>query len=303
MVTARFLLVLGLLLGTGSAWTDASGGSPTPAGFRIGVISERSGAPSHAIAQYGPMLDYLQDALRHTEIAVSELAVAEHLEEMRGWIAAGQIDALFESLIPSLKLEIETARIRPRLLVWRKGQRVYRTLFFTRQDSPIRQLQDLRGRSLAVESARSTSAFFLPKLTLEAWGMHLRPEGSRRSPEDILYSFAGSELNQAYWVERGKADAGAFNDGDWTRTPRTLRKRLRIFHRTPPLLRYLLSFRTDLPASIREPVEAALLAMHKDAAGRGTLTRASRITRIEPFTDADRAQLETWRARLADRPH
>lgn len=303
MLAARFLLALSILLGTGSAWTNTSGSESVPIGFRIGVISERSGAPSRAIEEYQPLLGELSERVRHAGVSVSELAVAEHLEEMRGWIAAGQIDALLESVVTTLRLEIETARIRPALLVWRKGQRAYRTLFFTRVDSPIRQLQDLRGRTLAFESARSTSAFFLPKLTLEAQGMHLKPTGAPHAPDDVLYSFAGSELNQAYWVERGKADAGAFNDGDWTRTPHRVRERLRIFHSTPPLLRYLFSFRTDLPERIREPVTAALLAMHEDEAGRSALARASRISRLEPFTETDRAQLAAWRARLADRHH
>jgi phosphonate transport system substrate-binding protein len=66
-------------------------------------------------------------------------------------IARGEIDALIEGVMPTLALERQTGLLDPELLVWRKGQRQYVTVFFTRKDSSIQELQDLRGRTIAFE--------------------------------------------------------------------------------------------------------------------------------------------------------
>jgi phosphonate transport system substrate-binding protein len=116
----------------------------------------------------------------------------------------------------------------------------------------------------------------------------------------VRYLFAGTELNQAYWVERGKADAGAFNDGDWERTPELVRERLRIIHATPPLLRWLLAYRRGYPREARRAVNGVLLRMHESAEGRAALAQAERIARFEPLAASDLATLDRWRATLAD---
>lgn len=267
--------------------------------FRLGVISEQPQAPGLMLRRYRSMRQYLQDWLKDSHIDVAEVAVATDLDEMQHWIEQGRVDALMESLSTTLTLEHKTGAIEPALLAWRKGQRAYRTHFFARTDSPIRRLEDLTGRSIAFESPRSTSAFFIPKLSIEHLGMRLRPAETAVAADAVAYRFAGSELNQAYWVQRGITDAGAFNDGDWERTPQSVRKDLRVFHTTPPVLRYLCSFHSRLNPSTREHVQAALVKMHEDPRGKAALQDAYEISRIEVLTAADQAQLKAWRAMIS----
>lgn len=270
--------------------------------FRLGVIQERPGDPTLPFVQYGELLDYLSGRLGEERIRVAGLVVAEDIESMGARIARGEVDALIESLMPTLTLERQTGLVRPALLIWRKGQREYRSLFFARKDSPIQRLQDLNGRSIVFESERSTSAYFLPRVTLQAAGLKLlrATDVPPTAGEAVAYRFAGSELNQAYWVERGKADAGAFNDGDWERTPPSVRSSLRVFHRTEPVLRYLLSFDRRLDPGIRSTVIQGLLEMSASSRGRVALDQAARIVRFETLTDKDEAQLEHWRRVLGE---
>jgi len=280
--------------------TSPARAAPPDPGFHMGVVSERPGYPDLTLEQYQPFHRYLTERLEAQGIPVGKLVVAAQLADMRQRIERGEVDLLLESLVSTLILERQTNRIHPALLAWRKGQRQYRTLFFTRKDSPIRTLADLRGKRIVFESKRSTSAFFIPSITLENAGVAIVPAQTDPIPQQTSsYVFAGSELNQAYWVGRGKAEAGAFNDGDWKSTPEAIRKDLRIFHTTPPILRYIASYREGLPPEDRDATTRILVEMSDTETGRAALAKASHITRIEPLTDTDRAQIEQWRQTLA----
>lgn len=103
-----------------------------------------------------------------------------------------------------------------------------------------------------------------------------------------------SELNQAYWVHSGRADAGAFNDGDWGRVPEGIRNDLRIIGRSRPILRWLFSVSTALPPEVQTALLEVLVDMYRDPQGQAALTAAERIAKIEYLSDADRANLDYW---------
>jgi phosphonate transport system substrate-binding protein len=168
-------------------------------------------------------------------------------------------------------------------------------VFFARRDAPIQRLADLRGRTLVLQVLRSTSAFALPKAELARAGIALVPADDPHAGRgNVRYVLAQSEINQAVWVLRGKGDAGAFHEGNWTALPERIRSQLRVFHETRPIVRGLLSFRTSLAVTARRRVERALLALDADTAGRVALERAAGITRLEPLTAADRRALRAW---------
>jgi phosphonate transport system substrate-binding protein len=119
-------------------------------------------------------------------------------------------------------------------------------------------------------------------------------ESDEASPDAVRYVFAGSELNQAYWVHRGRADAGAFNNGDWDRVPPAVKRDLRIIHATRPVLRWLVSYRADLPAHLTEAVASVMLGAHREAEGAAALEAAARIAKFEQLTASDQADLAYW---------
>jgi len=270
-------------------------------GFRLGVINERLDKPDHALSHYGALHAYLTEKLAARGVRSGDLVIAPNVNEMANRVANGEVDAVIEGVMPSLAIERRTGRLEPALLAWRKGQRQYHSVFFARKDSPIQGLPDLSGRTIAFEAPRSTSAYYVPKAALQAEGMKLASAESKGAATDsVRYKFAGSELNQAYWVHRGLVDVAAFNDGDWGRLPDRIRQDLRIVHRTRPLLRWLLSFTRDLDADTREQVIEVLVQAHEDESGRAALEAAARIARFEALTDADRDSLAYWSKVLGD---
>ncbi|NEV64348.1 phosphate/phosphite/phosphonate ABC transporter substrate-binding protein [Thiorhodococcus minor] len=272
--------------------------------FRLGVINERPDRPSFALEQYAPLEAYLHARLAERGFATTgEVVITRDLDEMSSRVETGAVQAVLEGVMPTLKLRQRTGRLDVRLLLWRKGQRQYHTVFFARRDSMIERLDQLRGKTIVFESPRSTSAYDVPRLALIEAGLNLvsavgNGVSDGHSPRDVRFVFAGSELNQAYWVHAGRADAGAFNDGDWERVPKTIQSELRIFHETPPILRWLLSFTAVVDPDVRDAAVEILLSMDKDPEGRAVLQAASRIAKIERLTDADRASLTYWEQAL-----
>ncbi len=263
--------------------------------FRLGVINELPDKPDHALRQYDRLHTYLERELAAKGIATGRLVIARSINEMANLVANGEVSAVIEGVMPTLVIARRSGGFEPALLAWRKGQRQYHSVFFARRDSGIRSLADLKGRTIAFEAPRSTSAFFVPRATLLAEGIGLAAvDNTAAAPDVVHYLFAGSELNQAYWVHRGRADAGAFNDGDWERVPETIRGDLEIIHRTRPLLRWLVSFTGAVDPAVRAAVIEALFNAEADELGSLALEDAARIKKFERLTDEDRENLAYW---------
>ena len=166
---------------------------------------------------------------------MGDLVIARDLDDLSRRLVRGDVDFVIETVFPTLVLQERSRCLEPSLVVFRRGQREYRSVFFTRRDAPIHSLRDLEGKTLVLQALRSTSAFALPKAELERAGLLLVPADDLRArPEDVRYVLALAEINEAVWVLHGKGDAGAFNEGDWAALPEKVRSQLRVFHETAP---------------------------------------------------------------------
>jgi phosphonate transport system substrate-binding protein len=277
--------------GTGGATPPPS--RPVP--LRLGVIAEEQNEPDRMLKAYGEMVARLRERLAPAKVSVGDLVIARDLDDLSQRLARGDVDMVVETVFPTLVLQARSRSLDPALVVVRRGQRAYRSVFFTRREAPYRSLGDLRGRTLVLQALRSTSAFALPRAELARADITLVPsDDPRASRENVRYVLAGAEINQAIWVLQGKGDAGAFNEGDWAALPEKVRSQLRVFHETRPILRGLLSFRVGLGARARKATEDVLLALDGDEAGKAALARASGVTRFERLSAADRRELGGW---------
>jgi phosphonate transport system substrate-binding protein len=268
-------------------------GAPAP--LRLGVVAEEPNEPDRMLRVFGEMLARLRAQLAPANVRVGGLVIARDLDDLSQRIVRGEVEFVIETVFPTLVLQQRSRRLDPALVVVRRGQREYRSLFFTRKESPTRSLGDLRGRTLVLQAVRSTSAFALPKAELERAGIGLvSADDHRAGREDVRYVLALAEINQAVWVLHGKGDAGAFNENDWAALPEKIRSQLRVFHESRPILRGVLSFRAGLDPHLRRQVEKALLGLDRDEVGRAALTRASGVTRFERLSARDRREIQGW---------
>lgn len=262
-------------------------------------MAEQPADPARIIGSYGGLISELRRGLDPEGIRVGETVIAADLEDLSRRVRDGSVDLVIETVFASRLLRDRSGNLEPGLVVLRNGRREYSSVFFTRSDSDIRDLADLRGRTLVLEAFRSTSAFAIPQAELASRGLAMESaDAPSPQPGMVRYLLAGAELNQAVWVAHRRGDAAAFSDGNWQALPENLRGQLRIFHRTREILRGLLSFRKDLDARVRSRVVELLLRMHENPAGRAALERAY-ITRVERLTDADRRGLADWETVLS----
>ncbi len=104
---------------------------------------------------------------------------------------------------PLVCLELErTAVARPVLCCSRRGRTLFHSALFSRKDSPVRALADLKGSSIAWVDQDSSSGYLVPRLRIAAAGM----EPSRLFGRE---TFAGTHAAVARAVMAGKCDVGA----------------------------------------------------------------------------------------------
>ncbi len=291
----RLLAFLGLLTTACGGWTPRASAAEPATSVRFGVIAEEPNEPDRMFNVYSPLLAELRQRLRPAGIGVAELVIARDLDDLSQRLSRKQVDFVLESVFPMLAMRERSGSLEPALLVVRRGQRDYRSVFFTRKESPIQSLADLRGRTLVLQAVRSTSAFALPRAELTRAGLRLvAADDAAADPAAVRYVLALAEVNQAVWVLHEKGDAGAFNEGDWQALPEKVRDKLRIFERSRPIQRGLIAFRSDLASATRSAVEQAMLALHQDEAGRKALAHASGITRFERLTPRERQAVLDW---------
>src|SRR5690606_23894116 len=105
----------------------------------------------------------------------------------------------------------ERSGAQPLLMTERDGVSSYRTLFFVRADSPVRELADLRGRSIAFQNPLSTSSYYVPATELLDAGLRLEVLLSpmdRPAPDSVGYVFGRSELNVSAGVHQALVHPG-----------------------------------------------------------------------------------------------
>jgi phosphonate transport system substrate-binding protein len=288
-------LALLLALAARSALPATPAGTATPARLRLGVVAEEKNEPDRMLAVFGALLARLRERLGGSGVDVEPLVIARDVDDLSQRIARGEVDFVIETVFPTLLLQERSRALEPALVVLRRGQREYHSVFFTRQDGPVRSLADLRGRTLVLQVLRSTSAFALPQAELTRAGLSLVAGDDPRATRDqVRYLLAEAEVNQAVWVLRGRGDAGAFSEANWAALPERIRSQLRVFHETGAILRGLLSLRAGLDPRVRRLSIEALEALETDAAGREALAQAAGITSFEPLTAADRRSLREW---------
>jgi phosphonate transport system substrate-binding protein len=288
-ILGRALVLLAFL-----ALPAGSDGASAATVVRFGVIAEEQNEPDRMFTIFSPFLSQLRDRLAKLATEVGELVIARDLDDLSQRLARREVDFVLESVFPMLTLRERSHNLEPALLVVRRGEREYRSVFFTRQESPIHTLQDLRGRTLVLQVLRSTSAFALPRAELARAGIPLVPaDDAGADRRSVRYVLALAEVNQAIWVLHGKGDAGAFNEGDWQALPEKVRGQLRVFARSRPIERGLIAFRADLDPALRARIEEAMLGLEQDDSGRAALTRAS-VTGFERLTPAQRQTVLDW---------
>ena len=258
------------------------------------VLGRISDDPKAHYEQLKPLLDYVIPCMNNVGITEGRILMARDTQQMTSYLRRGRVDWVTETSGTGMQLQ-KRAGAKPMLLTERGGVSRYHSVFFTRKDSGINSLADLKGRSIAFQSTGSTSAYIVPASVLLDEGLQLEillSPMDRPTPDLVGYVFARSELNIAAWVHKRLVDAGVLSSLDWNdarRLPPAFRQDLKIIHETPEYPRALEMVRGDLEPKVEARLREVLLEASDDPAAREAMNLFFRTTRFMPM-DAESKQ-------------
>ena len=268
-----------------------------PGDRQVLVMCRISDDPMHHHEQLKPLLDYVVARMADVGVREGRVLMARDSRQMASYLRRGRVDWVTETAATGLAL-IERSGARVLVATERDGVALYRSVIFVRRDSSIHGLDDLRGRSVALQSPNSTSAYVVPAAAIIGAGLPmeilLSPSDLPRS-EAVGYLFARSESNIGTWVHKRRVDAGAFSDIDWgnlRRLPPSIRNDLRVIHVTESYPRAIELVRGDIEPRREARLREVLLAAGDDPDAREALLHFFGSNRFRPIDDRLATSLE-----------
>lgn len=154
-------------------------------------------AESELIERYTPLARYLGKAVGRT----IEIEVAPTYDAHIWAVERDEPDIAFLGASPYVKI-IDKVGPRPLLARYEiQGQPTFRGVIFTRKDSTLETLADLKGKRLGLGSHQSTLSHILPRHALESAGVAVSDLAEARTLK--------THDNIVFAVLMGEVDAGA----------------------------------------------------------------------------------------------
>jgi phosphonate transport system substrate-binding protein len=203
-----------------------------------------------------------------------------------------KIDFYMESAYPTYVINSVHGAGKLLLRRWKSGMAEYYSVIFTRRNSGIKHLEDLKGKSIVFEDPGSSSGYLMPKLFLQRRGLKLT-ENVRFDPNsaatDVGYIFAGSQDRLVEAVLTQQAAAGAFSNDDFSALDDKKKSEVAQLAQTERLPRHLVSVRSDLAPALVASLEKILLSMDDDVEGRKILQKTDGTTKFDMLPGGEAA--------------
>jgi len=263
----------------------------------LGLVSEvdKAAIEDH----FRELVNYVARKLSPGSPVNGKVVVASTPLDLVKLLQQRQVDFYLESVYPTYTINYVHGAGKTLLRRWKGGTAEYQSLIFTKRDSGIRRLEDLRGKTIVFEDPGSTSGFLSPKFFLQRNGLKLiekRPGDSTPAAELVQYFFALSQSKLLEAVLTNQAAAGAFSDDDFANLSDKDKSAITVLAQTERLPRHLVSIRSDLSPAVTGRLEAVLLSMHEDADGRRILNNTDQTAKFDRLPGGE----EALRRRLLD---
>jgi len=170
------------------------------------VIGRVSDNPNKTYGQLKPMVEYVVSHLHDLGFTNSSIVIAKNPKEMIGFLKQGKIDWVQKGVFQALMYE-QQAGMQIMLRSWREDAPDYYSVIFTRTNSGINSIMNLKGKKIAFQDAGSTSSFFTPAAMLMKAGLdlvELESQGQKVPANKLGYAFAGDEISITTWYTVGK---------------------------------------------------------------------------------------------------
>lgn len=260
------------------------------------VIGKISHNPKKHYRYLKPMLTYVVERMHDLGIRKGKIRLAKSKEHMAELLARGEVDWVTETPVAASYLHRKSGA---ELLVkkWKKGVSDYYPVFFSLKNGPVKTLNDLKGKVMALEDPASTTAYYLPVHALLQSGLKpvkLKSFRETPPPDRVGFVYTGEEINISTLVNKGLADAGAYSNLDWDKEdhlPSQYREQFSIFHVLPPVIRAVELVRQDLNPSIKSRLEGILLQAGDDPKAQHVLHAYQKTKKFELLSDEQKQSI------------
>jgi phosphonate transport system substrate-binding protein len=258
--------------------------------INIGTVNTE---PVAEINKFLPFANYLGKQLQPEGIDSGKVVVTKSIAEMASALREDKVDLYIDSPFPALAVS-RLAGSKFLVRRWKKGIAEYHTVIFAKTDSAINQLEDLKGRMIALEEPFSTSGYFLPKVALLQKGLRLALKKDSADPVasgEVGYVFSYGDDNTMIWLLRGKIQAGAMDNDSYLKQAGNNLSSLKIIHKTFSVPRQIVSYRATLPDKLVARIRQILMTMDQSEEGKKALQDFEKTTKFDEIPDQSMAPL------------
>jgi phosphonate transport system substrate-binding protein len=256
----------------------------------IGSVHREAAAE---IKKFLPFANYVARHLQPEGINEARIVVAKDVSQMATLLREGRVDVYIDSPFPSVAASLLSGS-KFLLRRWKKGQAEYRSILFTKKDSNLHRVEDLKGNMLAFEEPFSSSGYLIPKMALAQQGLKLVSKPDPTKPvnrDEIGYVFSYDDENTIVWVLRGKVTAGATDDYMYQKETQRYPDSLKVIYTTSSFPRHLVSCRADLAPNLVTRIKEILMEMDQSPDGRSALKEFEETTKFDLLPAPSVAQL------------
>jgi phosphonate transport system substrate-binding protein len=222
----------------------------------FGIIPKDN--PRIAFEKFQPLMDYLSEKTPYN----FELVLQKTYDDTVIALGEGEINMAFLGPLTYLHAKNDYQAISLLKSITGKGEPFYHSVIVTKKDSPIKQLSDLKGKSFAFASQKSTSGNLIPRYLLAEHGIHLKELKNFNN-----FNYHGSVVK---WVLKGIYDAGAVRESV---AEKYLPLGLEILAKSGPIPTGPLVISPQTSYTIVETVKTVLLDMDKTEYGQKVLQK------------------------------
>lgn len=240
-----------------------------PSSITLAVVSQ---SPKNEIKKLDPLISYIALNLEDPHLKTGKIRVEKDVSKLIAGLRARKIDLYFgEPFITSLIYRL--GDVRPLLQLPTLKTDKHSSLILVAKNSPIKTLRDLKGKTIAFDTALSSIGYMLPKISLQDQGFRLSLKNPKTPPssENINYVFSGANENTLLWVQRGKAEAGAIDSEIFRELPKEVSQDFKVLYKTISLPPILISYRSNLSPILVEKIKSILKRMHQSENGKKIL--------------------------------
>lgn len=292
------LFLLLILVACGStAQSQPTASSPNPpatASGRTITIAAVNSSPTKRIAAMQPLADYLATKLASQGVTGGQVKVAANTNAMVEMVNNNDVDVFFDTAYTAL-LVGEQTKAKPMMRWWKDGRSEYHSVFLTLADSPIKTIDQVKGKVVAFEQAFSTSGYFIPRTYLANKGFTLQEVSDPTAAvaaDTIGYAFSGNADNTIQWLISKRTSVGVINNIEYNELKPETKKQLWVLVETQPIVRAVVMFNSNLDPVLQTAIIDILSTMHENPNGKNALATFDRTSKFEVLTADEQQQLQ-----------